>query len=626
MIEILLGGLLLSSTAGIGNYLLRRFGISFDNQIEEWSFSCTLGLGVLALAVLMLGVSHLLYGQVLILLSVVWIVFGAKEALQMTLLRQGCRRYLAILRSNFFYVALASLAVGGGALTLVRALAPPHGATDPLAYQLALPKIFLIKHHLSFEPTITGALYPTYLGLLYLVGIGLKNGILAQLIHLFTSVLCSLAICGFCIRYFNWRVGIFAGSIFSFVPIVVIFGAQGYVDIGLCLFQFMAFAALANWIDSRDVRMLVLAGIMSGFALGTKHQGLPTAFVGSAAILIAGFHLKASVATIGRNIGIFLVMLLCVSSPWYIRSLFATGNPIWPLANDFFAGSMPFGSPPSVGLFTAQAGDSTFLDKLIPDANWFNTYKNSLSPWSWTFSPGGFQKAVGVYFVALIPGIMIVKRTKAVYWLVSFCAVYYLILIRFLHMNPRYGLVMLAFSSVVAGLAAERLASIRTFFAGRIFKVSFFLTIVLNLTWSAYLALPMLDVALSRETREEFLTRNEPTYRLFEFVNDNLKDSDLVLLQGIVRGFYCEKSYLWDHPHQSILRYEELASPEELLAELESLHVTHIARMIRIPAGRIQLGYPQYFLDDYHEEFRRKYLTLIYRDDQFVLFSIDRES
>jgi hypothetical protein len=45
--------------------------------------------------------------------------------------------------------------------------------------------------------------------------------------------------------------------------------------------------------------------------------------------------------------------------------------------------------------------------------------------------------------------------------------------------------------------------------------------------------------------------------------------------------------------------------------------------MIQIPQGRLALGYPQYFIDPYHEEFRSRHLKLVYQDESFVLFEVD---
>jgi hypothetical protein len=44
--------------------------------------------------------------------------------------------------------------------------------------------------------------------------------------------------------------------------------------------------------------------------------------------------------------------------------------------------------------------------------------------------------------------------------------------------------------------------------------------------------------------------------------------------------------------------------------------------MIQIPPGRLEF-YPQYFTDQLHEAFRRKYLRLVYRDESYVAFEIN---
>ena len=55
---------------------------------------------------------------------------------------------------------------------------------------------------------------------------------------------------------------------------------------------------------------------------------------------------------------------------------------------------------------------------------------------------------------------------------------------------------------------------------------------------------------------------------------------------------------------------------------MQELGISHVARMINIP--RIRQGlYPQYFADSFHESFRKKHLNLIYRDESYVLFSVD---
>ena len=72
-----------------------------------------------------------------------------------------------------------------------------------------------------------------------------------------------------------------------------------------------------------------------------------------------------------------------------------------------------------------------------------------------------------------------------------------------------------------------------------------------------------------------------------------------------------------------LLQYNDYPTAESLLQQIDQLGITHIVRMIYIPPGRTQgVGYPQYFADALHEDFRKKFLKLLYRDDGYVVFEV----
>ena len=621
MIEILLAVTLIGGATGVGHHVLHLVGSPRADRAETAVFSFALGLGSLMVTVMGLGLVGGLYRPVIWTLVGLWCLAGWRMLwMQGASYAGGLHKVHIGFRSPYVWLGgIAGLAL---LLHLVRALVPPHGATDPLAYQLALPRLYLLDHRLSFEPTITGALYPANMGLLYVVALSLRNGILAQILHLSLVGAVCAGIFAAGRRYLSWQSGVFGAAIFSFMPVVVIFAPQGYVDVGLCFFQFTALWAVANWARAPERRALLLAALLCGLAAGVKPQGLSTVVVGVLVLLLRRLVVdrdaRGAIGDVVFYAGIVLI-LLC---PWYGRAFVYSGNPVWPLANGLFHG-LPFGNQPVIasgGLGGLAASD--WWHTIIPPANWFHTYSRSMNPWYWTFEPAGWQKAIGIYFVALLPGVLLFIRRRVVWQLTLFCLGYYVILVRLLHMNPRYGLVLFAVASLLCGFVAHKLAStswppVRVLFLG-----GFLLTALLNLVWSYSLARPYAPVALGIEGRDVFLTRTEANYRLFRYVNENTPQDAKLLLQGIVKGYYCDRDYLWDHPHQAIVHYEEAAGSEHLLEEFRRLDITHVARMINIPRGRVTMGYPQYFADEYHEEFRRRYLKLIYRDESFVLFEV----
>ncbi|MGY8827874.1 MAG: hypothetical protein ACKVJG_28880, partial [Candidatus Latescibacterota bacterium] len=79
MVELVYIFLIATIAAGIGLTLLRKIGPICDSRAEELAFSIGLGLGGLALCVLGLGLTHLLYREVFYGLMVLGAVLGWKE-------------------------------------------------------------------------------------------------------------------------------------------------------------------------------------------------------------------------------------------------------------------------------------------------------------------------------------------------------------------------------------------------------------------------------------------------------------------------------------------------------------------------------------------------------------------
>ncbi len=618
-LTLVLAGLLVLIAGGAGHFVVTRAGVAFGSRPEAAACSVVVGLGLLITSVLGLGLTGLLYRPAVWIMLLAWMLVAVRG---LGALRDLVRPLAAVrpeFRSFEFWLVLsAAVAWGFG---LIRALAPPFGATDPLAYQLALPRIFLDRHLLSFEPTVTGALYPAAMNLLYVIGLALWDGSLAQVIHWLTGVLCTLMIWVAGDRWFGRSAGTWAAVLFSFAPVVAFFSPQAYIDVGLCYFQCMAFWALAAWAAAPDHRRLALAGLLCGLAMSVKHQGMATAAIGAPVVLVSMWRAQGARPAV-RALVWYLGLAVLVVAPWYVRAWYWAGNPVWPLANSWFHG-LPFGLSPSVSVDLAESsGAPAVLGGLVPSLAWFQTYAAAMSPWSWTFAPGGLQKDIGVYFVALLPGLLLYLRQRRAAVLLSLCAVYYLIVVRFLHMNPRYGMVLLAGASLLCGLVASRLAVSRHRPLAWVFRVAVGVSIGFNLLLAWVVCEPVVPVVSGREARDSFLQRTVGDYRAMQFVNAHLPADAVVMFQGLVEGFYCQRRYLWgDHPHSGVVHYQEHRTPEELMLRFRQLGITHVVRLLAMPAMRRAM-YPDYFNDPAQEAFRRRYLRPLYWDESYVVFQV----
>ena len=621
MIELIYVFLIFLIALGAGRRLLRLLKCFPGELADELCFSLGIGLGALALSVMALGMAHLLYGWALYLLMVFWGIIGAKDLGglgSLILQRVGGFR----INWRGFSIYLVALLLIGIGFNIVRALSPVHGAVDPLAYHLALPKIYLAKHFLSFERTLTGSLYPANVEMLFGLGIGLRSGILAQLIHVGFGIASVLAVFSLGKKYFNRAVGLWAAAMFYFMPVMVFFAPLGYIDIGLCFFQILGIWALFNWLEQPNRQALLLAALLMGVALGTKHSAIVLG--GTTGIAVAAFtwvRERKILWGAGRIALYFLVMGLVVS-PWYIRSYIESGNPVWPQANDLFKGlpakqrEVVAQDVPPAGEQELESEDSWTLDTILKMPQYPFTFL-----WQWAFQNQGVQRATGIYFVAFLPGLLLYLRNRRVQLLTVFCFAYLIIVIFVVHGNPRYSLSLFGFMSVLAGYVAYGTSS-----RNRIFRYAlngaFACTLVFNLLWNYQLVKPgEWEVFLGKKTREYFLTQHEASYRVFGFINAQLPDSAVVLMQGMVRGYYCDRAYLWDHPYQAVLVYKQFNHPVELLNRLRALGITHIVRLLHMPAIR-QGMYPEYFKDPMHANFTHTYLKPLYMDESFVLFEI----
>ncbi len=617
MVEIVYIIAIATVATGFGLTLLRKVGPICDSRAEELVFSLGFGLGAIALVVLALGFAHLLYVEVLYGLLAVGALVGSKELIGLAGRLQGQftgRQF----DWRSFYFWLIVLTGFGLLLNLLRALLPAHGAVDPLAYHLALPKLYLLKHHISFERTVTGALYPDNVGMLYLLAIGLRDASLAQVVHWFMGVTTVVAIWCFCRMYFNNKVGVWAAAIYAFTPVFVFFSPLAYVDVGVGLFQFLGIWAFFKWLREGEQRALMLAAVFMGFAMGAKHTGIFIAIAAGIAIAARGLYCKEEIRSIGLELALYTAIALGLALPWYARAWWEAGNPVWPVANALFDG-LAYKGAYSVSSGAIVGGTVGFGERA---QDLLNATATSLWQWAWN-EKLGWQKATGIYYVALLPGIVAYWRRPRVRWLALACLLYYLLAVLYVDGNPRYNLALFALFSALAGFVVEQLSRQSTRFLRLLVKAAFVVTVVGNLAQGYALSFQGVQYALSQQTADGFLLETEANFQAFRFVDKHLPPEAKVLLQGIVKGYYCERVYLWDHPYQMLLQYGDYKTSEQLLARLGELGITHIARMIYIPPGRTEgVGYPQYFADPLHEDFRKKYLKLLHRDNGYVVFEV----
>ncbi|MGD0540498.1 MAG: hypothetical protein ABSB33_03160, partial [Tepidisphaeraceae bacterium] len=147
---------------------------------------------------------------------------------------------------------------------------------------------------------------------------------LAQLMHMAMCAAAAWAVYGLA---GGGKRGIAAGLVTAAVPWTGLLAPIAYNEGGMLLFGILAI----GWaIRASSWREFFIAGLMAGFAAGTKLSAAPLIFVGVPVIILIGGRIA------WRNLlagcAIYVLTALIALSPWLIRNWKWTGNPVFPEA------------------------------------------------------------------------------------------------------------------------------------------------------------------------------------------------------------------------------------------------------------------------------------------------------
>ena len=341
MLAALLHVLEIAALAGswaLAGYRLLPRSLRRDDPLLVWSSALTLGAGATAISITALAALHILGRSTILAVTggvLVLAISGARQA------AHSAGHGLGIRPGN--WSERAALLVLGGvlALTLLSTLAPPS-SMDATVYHLWAPREFLRSHSWTGLDGVH-SYQPLYVQMLFAQGLAIDGGVLAALTHWTLGV-------GAIVAAGAWGRRLKGNPIWA----TVIFGASGlfvwearsaFIDLGLALFS--SLAVLWATRPERAWSPLVLAGLFAGLAGGTKFTGLISVALASLsglAIVWPDWRQGLRRAVVIGGLG------LLVALPWYLRNFIYTGNPIYPLANDFFNGvHIPFGGEYGLG-------------------------------------------------------------------------------------------------------------------------------------------------------------------------------------------------------------------------------------------------------------------------------------
>ena len=302
----------------LGTLLVRALKVRLYWQ-EERFFAFAAGSACLSMVMFALAAVDAVYPAVLLALGAVALAAAAWrrvwEPAGATLepVSRGWRALFWALFALFTYVSF------------FHAMAP-ETSPDGSHYHLGIVLRYLDAHGFRQVPSLYAYLSQGT-ELLYLFAFAFGRHSAAALVHFAYLAALPFAMMFYARRFGFGPAGVVAALLIYLSPIVNWDGSTAFIDVAVACVLFALFYLLQIWDQERQPGLLVLAGLLAGFAYGMKY----TAFV--AVLYAVGFVLwKAK----RRDAAVVAACALAMIAPWMIRNWVWTGNPLAPFFNQWF--------------------------------------------------------------------------------------------------------------------------------------------------------------------------------------------------------------------------------------------------------------------------------------------------
>jgi hypothetical protein len=211
------------------------------------------------------------------------------------------------------------------ALLLLNNVVDPFLSADARAFWTPKAKIFYVQRHnpvvaftdlWSFFHQDYPLVVPLTEAWVFLWQGGLHEYFMKLVFPVYTLLLCA-GIVAFTSRLASATAGWIAGALFLTTPAVLAHGSIAYADLPLALFFWLATALALMWLRTPTSRLVVLSGILAGFAVWIKNEGSPLVLLLGVALTFQVIRLER---TRERLTGVltFWLTFAVVASGWFV--------------------------------------------------------------------------------------------------------------------------------------------------------------------------------------------------------------------------------------------------------------------------------------------------------------------
>lgn len=527
----------------LGRRILAYGGSETEERPDRWVFACATGFGGLAILTLLLGLTVGLHRPLFVILVAALGLLGLRdisdcradiqESLRNLSWKQGGWLALATGLPAFLVVACACLA----------AFVPPLDY-DVLEYHLGAPAYYFREGRISFIAYNVYSNFPFNTEMLYLLCTVLADDTLigafvAQLVNVELGLLCAAAVGLAARRLFNERAGWIAAVIFLTCPWFTLGAIKAYDTLALSLFTFLAVYSLFRYArqmanPAESGSWLRLCAIFTGLAMGTKYPSFLFVWIPVVVVTgVCGLWHKIERSRLLRQLGLALFLPLLIVSPWLIKNLAYTGNPVYPLLGSVLE-SPEWDAERNARFVRAHQSPPLPAMELVREAG----RKAFLS-----------EGATPLFLVFLLPLAWLPERRAAVFFL-GYSLLFFLLWAYFTHRIDRFLVPALPGLCLLAGAGFSACAGRGT----QAVAAAALAVLVLYHTLEALIFHSHLDglaVAVGTETADEYLRRRTEasnySAEAVEYLNrelvPKLKAGEKVLFLGDAETLYCSQNY-----------------------------------------------------------------------------------
>jgi hypothetical protein len=581
--------------AGVGRAILQALNTVPEDRTERLAVAAAIGLGLIAYLILAVGLLGWLRVAPVVAVLALAGLFGFR----------GFGLLLKDLRPTRVRAMAGDISVGEappdrlegdgvwlrrgclllltafGLITLLNCFVPPGAHEwDALAYHLAAPKVYLLHHRIVFLPTDHHSNFPFLVEMLFTLGLMLNGYALANLFHWAFWVLTLSALVALGRRHFAPSAGWIASVAFACAPIVLWEAGAAYIEHGMALFILLSIGSALEYRNSGESRWLTLAGILMGFALGTKALALVPAF----ALLLILIGSRAR----WEQLRGFVVAAIVVGCPFYVKSWAWTGDPVYPFGYSLFHGrywsdelaQAYSGEQKSFGLRSSMLSADDDLRGTLPSSEppgLFQRMRNAvIAPFAlitvprifYNYNDPGEFNHIGYLFLALPPLLVIsgpsARSSKAASLVAGVLLLWYLVWSQTME-YVRYVIPLLPLLGLLGGSGVVR-SERRWRAIGLLAGVVVIWQSWLGISYFGRQAASTVSVATDPQVRQTYLERQVNHYASIEWLNKNTPPDTGVILFEENRGFYLDRPYLWgNYFHSLFIPYDHMQNSQEMV-------------------------------------------------------------